>query len=76
MKEYVIWGIPPGSDPNERPGLAERPLYTEAPTLAEAKRIAGILESKHGCTRTRIQVLDMSEPGESVQRMFRAAVRR
>lgn len=69
MREYVVWGVPPGGD-------AETILYTRAATLAEARRVAAVLEAKHGCTAVRIQSLDLSAPGESVAEAFRAAVRR
>ncbi len=70
--EYVIWGIPPGADPADvDTGLAERPLYTLATTLAEAERVAAVLKSAHGCRSLRIQSLD----DDSVQDMFRRSVR-
>lgn len=69
MREYPIWGVPPGGDD-------ETILYTRATTLAEARRVAAILQEKHGCTAVRIQSLDMSAPGESVAEAFRAAVSR
>ena len=69
MREYPIWGVPPG-------GGAETILYTRATTLAEARRVAAILKEKHGCTAVRIQSLDLSAPGESVQAAFLAVVRR
>lgn len=37
MREYPIWGVPPGGD-------AETILYTLATTLAEARRVAAVLE--------------------------------
>ena len=69
MREYPIWGVPPGGD-------AETILYTLATTLAEARRVATVLERRHGCTAVRIQSLDLSAPGESVAEAFRAAVAR
>lgn len=69
MREYVVWGVPPGGD-------AETVLYTRAETLAEARRVAAVLESRHECTRTRIQIVDMDAPAGSVADMFRAAVAR
>jgi hypothetical protein len=69
MREYVVWGVPPGGD-------AETVLYTRAATLADARRVADALEARHGCTRTRIQTLDMSATGESIAGAFRAAVAR
>ena len=69
MREYPIWGVPPGGD-------AETILYTLAATLAEASRVASALEKNHGCTAVRIQSLDLSAPGESVQAAFRATLSR
>lgn len=69
MREYPIWGVPPGGD-------AETLLYTRAATLAESRRVAAMLEREHGCTAVRIQSLDLSAPGESVAEAFRAAVAR
>jgi len=67
MREYVVWGVPPGGD-------AETVLYTRAATMAEARRVAVVLERRHGCTAVRIQTIDLSAPGASVQAAFRAAV--
>ena len=53
-KEYIIWGIPPG----ERD---EDVLYTKADSPAEAKRVMDILKNEHGCTKLRVQVLDLSK---------------
>lgn len=75
--EYVVWGIPPDANPIDvGMGLAEQPLYTRATTLAEAERVAGLLERSHGCRRLRIQSIDTTAPGETVAGMFRAAVAR
>lgn len=80
MKEYAIWGVPPGVDADSP--LAETLLYAMnrgtnwgSPTMADARRVAGVLEKKHGCRRVRIQCLGMSAPAESVQDMLRGAVR-
>jgi len=54
MKEFVVWGVAPKK-------TEEEPLFTRAKTLTEAKEIAEILTQKHGCTRTRIQVIDFNE---------------
>lgn len=51
-KEYVLWGVPEGE-------LDECVLYTKATTMPKATQAKAILESK-GCTKVRIQVLDMS----------------
>jgi len=53
-KEYIIWGIPP----DER---NEDVLYTKADSPAEAKRVMDILKNEHGCTKLRVQVLDLSK---------------
>lgn len=53
--EYPIWGIPPGK-------TEEDLLYTRARTMEEAKRVCRILETEHGVTRPRIQVLDLTTP--------------
>jgi len=53
-KEYIIWGVPPGQ-------RNEDVLYTKADSPAEAKRVMDILKTKHGCTKLRVQVLDLSK---------------
>jgi hypothetical protein len=53
-KEYIIWGVPPGQ-------RYEDVLYTKADSLAEAKRVMDILKNEHGCTKLRVQVLDLSK---------------
>ena len=53
-KEYPIWGIPPGKKDEEL-------LYTKAKSHGEAKKIAKVLTDKHGCTKVRIQVLDLAQ---------------
>ena len=53
-KEYPIWGIPPGKNKEEL-------LYTKAKSHGEAKKIAKVLTDKHGCTKVRIQVLDLAQ---------------
>jgi hypothetical protein len=75
MKEYAIWGVPPGADDETLLCAINRETNWESPTMADARRIVGVLENKHGCRRVRIQCLDMSAPAESVQDMFRGAVR-
>ena len=54
-KEYIVWGIPPHK-------TEEEVLYTKATTMAEAVKVRGILEHKHGCTKTRTQILDLTQP--------------
>lgn len=51
--EYVIWGVPPNEE-------HENVLHTKSASMEEAKKIAKILEKEYGCTKTRIQVLDLS----------------
>lgn len=53
-KEYIIWGVPPGQ-------RNEDVLYTKADSPAEAKRVMDILKNEHGCTKLRVQVLDLSK---------------
>lgn len=55
LKEFVIWGVPPNEE-------HENVLYTKATSLQEAIKISETLEKKHGCTNTRIQILDLSTP--------------
>lgn len=69
MKEFVVWGIPPGDE-------YENVLYTRATTAAEAGRVAATLEREHGCRKTRVQILDMSADGAAVAEMFRGSVRK
>jgi len=54
MKEFVIWGIPPGK-------TEEDLLYTKAKTEAEAKVVINNLVGIYGVTKARIQVLDLNE---------------
>jgi len=53
-KEFPIWGIPPGKKDEEL-------LYTKAKSHGEAKKIAKVLTDKHGCTKVRVQVLDLAQ---------------
>jgi len=53
-KEYPIWGIPPGKNKEEL-------LYTKATSKRQARAIALYLTDKHGCTKVRIQVLDLAQ---------------
>ncbi len=55
MKEFVVWGVAPNK-------TDEEPLFTRAETLTEAKAVATLLTEKHGCTKTRIQIIDFDEP--------------
>lgn len=58
--EYVVWGVPPGGD-------GEQPLYTLARTMADARRVMDVLAERHGCTRLRVQVLDLNERPDFVR---------
>lgn len=53
--EYIVWGIPPGEE-------HENVLYTQAKTMKRAREVCKILETGHGCTKCRVQVLDGSLP--------------
>ena len=59
MKEYVIWGKSPENPTLENLLVSERAGLT---SLAHAKQVLNLLESKHGCFDCRIQTLDLSEP--------------
>lgn len=52
--EYIIWGIPLGEE-------HENVLHTKSKSMAEAKKIIKILEEEHGCTKCRVQVLDLTK---------------
>ena len=57
-KEYVIWGKAPNS-------AVEDLLVSEKAginNIAQAKRALNLLESKHGCSDCRIQVIDLNVP--------------
>jgi len=52
-KEFIIWGIPSGSD-------TEQLLYTKATSHASAKKVLALLEKEHSVRNGRIQILDLS----------------
>ena len=54
-KEYIVWGIPPQK-------TEEEVLFTNATTMLEARKVREILELHHGCTKTRTQILDLTQP--------------
>tara|TARA_Y100000310_G_scaffold174082_1_gene174191 strand:+ start:154 stop:360 length:207 start_codon:yes stop_codon:yes gene_type:complete len=54
MKEFVIWGIPPGK-------TEEEVLYTKAKSGKEAIVVANNLVIAYGVTKPRIQTIDLSE---------------
>lgn len=53
-KEFVIWGIPPGKHD-------EVVVYTKAKSMPESKKVMDILKQKHGVTKLRVQVIDLSQ---------------
>ena len=58
--EYVIWGLTANQVADL--DLNEKPLYTKATSMDEARKIMRILEEKHDCHALRIQVIDGSIP--------------
>ena len=58
--EYVIWGLT--ADQVIDLDLNEQPLYTKAKSMREARKVMRILEEKHNCYATRVQVIDGSIP--------------
>ena len=52
--EFVVWGYAPNKN-------YEEILHTKSQTKQEAETVRKILEDKHGCTNTRIQILDFNE---------------
>jgi hypothetical protein len=52
--EYIVWGVPPGKRDEEI-------LYTKAKSSGEAKKVCDILTQKHGCTKCRVQTLNLSQ---------------
>ncbi len=58
--EYVIWGRPPGS--TEDTLLLVRVEGEPITDKAAAQRYVKTLEQKHGCTKTRIQEINLDSP--------------
>ena len=58
--EYVIWGRPPGA--TEETLLLARVEGEPITDKAAAQRYVKVLEQKHGCTKTRIQEIDLGKP--------------
>ena len=58
MKEFVIWGKAPN------PKIEDLLVSEKAGinSQAQAESVLRSLESKHGCTECRIQVIDLSKP--------------
>ena len=54
MNEFIIWGIPPQQ-------TTETLLHTKSTSIDNAKKVIGILETVHGCTNCRIQVLNPTD---------------
>ena len=52
--EYIVWGVPKGEKD-------EMIMYTKAKNFNQAKKVVDVLEKKHGVTKLRIQVLDLSQ---------------
>lgn len=52
-REYVIWGIEPKNN-------FESILYTKATNLGQAETVVYMLETRYGCKKCRIQVIDFS----------------
>tara|TARA_Y100000310_G_C20084149_1_gene535243 strand:- start:43 stop:282 length:240 start_codon:yes stop_codon:yes gene_type:complete len=65
--EYIVWGVPEGEKD-------EKIMYTKAKNNNEAKKVVDILEKKHGVTKLRIQVLDLSQ--ELTANDFKKALKR
>jgi hypothetical protein len=58
MKEYVIWGKAPNSKTEDLLVSEKAGINSQA----QADRVLRSLESNHGCTECRIQVIDLSKP--------------
>ena len=66
-KEFIIWGDPPG----ERDEVV---AYTKAKSMPEAKKVMDILKQKHGLTKLRVQVIDLSQQYD-LKKSFSSTVR-
>jgi len=66
-KEFIIWGVPPG----ERDEVV---VYTKAKSMPEAKKVMDILKQKHGLTKLRVQVIDLSQTYD-LKKAFSSTVR-
>jgi len=56
--EYVIWGLT--ADQTDK--LHEQPLYTNATSMEQARKVMRILAEKHNCHEMRVQVIDGTIP--------------
>lgn len=62
--EYIIWGIPVGSE-------HETVLHTQSKTPAEARNVMKVIETKFGAKKLRLQVLDPNvAPDFSSKKIF------
>jgi hypothetical protein len=52
--EFVVWGYAPNKN-------YEEILHTKSRTRQQAETVRIILENQHGCTNTRVQILDFNE---------------
>jgi len=52
--EFIVWGYAPEKD-------FEQILYANSKTHERARQVCDILENKHGCKNTRVQVLNFSD---------------
>jgi len=66
-KEFIIWGVPPGEKD-------EVVAYTKAKNMPEAKKVMDVLKQKHGLTKLRVQVIDLSQTYD-LKKSFSSTVR-
>lgn len=66
-KEFIIWGVPPGEKD-------EVVAYTKAKSMPEAKKVMDILKQKHGLTKLRVQIIDLSQTYD-LKKSFSSALR-
>lgn len=52
--EFIVWGYAPEKD-------FEQILYANSETHERARQVCDILEAKHGCKNTRVQVLNFND---------------
>jgi hypothetical protein len=52
--EFIVWGYAPNKN-------YEEILHTKSQTRQQAETVRTILENKHGCINTRIQILNFSD---------------
>ena len=52
--EFIVWGYAPNKN-------YEEILHTKSRTIQQAETVRTILENKHGCTNTRVQILDFND---------------